>query len=120
MNIYTALAELDGAPRDSLSDAQIVSAGLSGASARAIETLDLFAGFLGTAAGSLALTLSARGGIYVAGGIAPRIADSLAGSIFRQRFEDMGRFSSYLSGVPTYLITHPFPAFVGLRTVLGR
>lgn len=70
-------------------------------------------------AGNLALTLGARGGVYVAGGIAPRIVGELESSAFRQRFEGKGRFSGYLSQIPTYVImTDVSPALIGASCAL--
>ena len=69
---------------------------------------------LGGLAGNLALTLGAHGGVYIAGGIAPRIADDLAASRFRESFEAKGRFKSYLKEIPTSVVLHPTPAFLGL------
>ena len=69
---------------------------------------------LGTVAGNLALSLGAKGGVFVAGGILPRVRDAFAASAFRSRFEDKGRFGPYLSGIPVWLIVHPEPAFAGL------
>ena len=78
------------------------------------ETLDSFFVMLGTVAGNLALTLGARGGVYIAGGILPRMAAAFAGSGFRARFEGKGRFQPYLAAIPTRLVVHPQPAFAGL------
>ncbi len=78
------------------------------------ETLDSFFAMLGTVAGNLALTLGARGGIYLAGGILPRMADAFAASGFRVRFEAKGRFQPYVASIPTWLVVHPQPAFAGL------
>jgi glucokinase len=74
---------------------------------------------LGTIAGDLALTLGARGGIFIAGGIVPRMQDALDKSGFRARFVAKGRYREYLESIPTFLITDPIPAFFGLRTLLG-
>jgi glucokinase len=65
---------------------------------------------------AVALTFGARGGIYIAGGISPRISDFLIRSEFRSRFEAKGRFQPYLEAVPSYVITHPAAAFVGLKS----
>jgi glucokinase len=65
----------------------------------------------------MALTFGARGGVYIAGGIAPRIADFLARSEFRNRFEAKGRFRRYLEEIPTFIIMHPYAAFVGLKSL---
>ena len=73
---------------------------------------------LGTAASNLALTLGARGGVYIAGGIVPRLGAGFADSGFRQRFEDKGRFRAYLAPIPTWVVTEPVPAFLGLAALL--
>ena len=69
-------------------------------------------------AGDLALTLGARGGVFIAGGIVPRLGLVFAESGFRARFEDKGRFRNYLAAIPTWIITHPYPAFPGLVALL--
>ena len=117
VNLYRAVAELDGHEAEPLAPAAITEAGLDGSCPRCREALALFAAFLGTVAGDLALTLGARGGVYLAGGIAPRLADFLEGSTFRRRFEDKGIQRPWLAAIPTWIITHPFPAFAGLATL---
>jgi glucokinase len=82
--------------------------------------LELFCAMLGTIAGNVALTFSARGGVYIAGGIAPRIADFMARSEFRARFEQKGRFRTYLEAIPSSIIVHPAATFIGLRTIACR
>jgi glucokinase len=72
---------------------------------------------LGTVAGNLALMFRARGGVYLAGGIAPRLADYLAQSEFRARFEAKGRFREYVGSVPTTIIVNPDAAFLGLKSL---
>ena len=84
------------------------------------EALDRFGGILGAVAGDLALTFGARGGVYVSGGIAPRIAERLAAGSFRARFEDKGRLSDYVATIPTYLVLHPYPAIVGAARQLEQ
>jgi glucokinase len=79
----------------------------------------MFCEMLGTVAGDLALTLGAMGGIYIAGGIVPKLGAAFAASGFRARFEDKGRMRPYLSRIPTYVIIHPFPAFLGLVALLA-
>ena len=71
-------------------------------------------------AGDFALAFGARGGVYIGGGIAPRIADRLDAGGFRARFEDKGRLSEYVREIPTYLITHPYPALVGAARELAQ
>lgn len=93
---------------------------LQGTDAHARAALGLFFDLLGTVAGNLALTLGARGGIYLTGGILPRMPQALAGSGFRERFLDKGRFRGYLEAIPTRLVIHPFPAFKGLAGIARR
>jgi len=77
------------------------------------ETLDRFCGILGSVAGDLALSFGARGGVFVSGGIAPRMAERLATGTFRERFEDKGRLKAYVEQIPTSLVLHPYPALIG-------
>ena len=80
----------------------------------------MFCALLGTVAGDLALTLGARGGIYIGGGIVPQLGEFFARSPFRARFEAKGRFSAYLAGVPTYVIRAPYAALSGASEALDR
>ena len=80
----------------------------------------MFCTMLGTVAGNVALTLGARGGVYVAGGIVPRIVSYLKRSEFRNRFEAKGRFRSYMAMIPMKVITHADPAFIGLRVLADQ
>lgn len=86
----------------------------------ALHAVELFSDMLGTVAGNLALTLGAKGGIYLAGGILPAIKELFCVSAFRKHFESKGRFQTYLADIPTYLITHPNPGLIGLDIYLQR
>jgi glucokinase len=79
----------------------------------------MFCAMLGTVGGNLALTLGARGGIYIAGGIVPKLGPVFDTSPFRARFEAKGRFRDYLAAIPAYVVTNPVPAFLGLVGLLG-
>ena len=118
-DLYTALAAYKGQPAPLADEVAVTTEGLVG-DPLAAETLDRFGGILGSVAGDLALTFGARGGIYVSGGIAPRIAERLAAGPFRARFEDKGRLSDYVQAIPTFLVTHPYPAIVGCARELGQ
>jgi glucokinase len=72
---------------------------------------------LGAFAGDVALTFGARGGLYIGGGIVPRFVDHLTRSAFRERFTSKGRMQPYLESIPTRVILHPNPAFVGLMSL---
>ena len=98
--------------------AQITDAQTGEDHPRAREATAMFCAMLGTIAGNLALTLGARGGIYIAGGIVPRLGARFAASQFRARFEAKGRFRDYLAAMPTYVITLPFPALLGTAKLL--
>jgi glucokinase len=74
----------------------------------------IFCAILGSVAGNLALTLGARGGVYVGGGIVPRLGAWFDGSPFRERFEAKGRFRGLLADIPVWVITATqSPALLG-------
>lgn len=120
-NLYAALAAMRGrpAPPPPAPD-EISRQALAGTCDISREALGMFFAMLGTVAGNLALTLGARGGIYVAGGIVPDMVDAFTASAFRRRFEDKGRFLSYLAAIPVYVVTHPYPAFLGLSALIAK
>lgn len=118
-NIYRALCELDGSRPRALTPALITDAALAGEDDQARETLGIFCAALGTAASNLAVTLGARSGIFIGGGIVPRLGEFFDRSAFRQYFEDKGRFSDYVSAIPTYVIVAPTPSLRGLATLLA-
>lgn len=110
VNLYETVCALDEVKADELQPPEVIARGLDGSDAACRTALDLFCGFLGSAAGNLALTLGARGGVYIGGGIAPRLGPGfLARSRFRERFEAKGRFGDYLAAIPTWLIDAPQP-----------
>lgn len=120
VNLYTAIATLSKRPIDpAIVPADITARGLERSCPLCIETLDVFASMLGTVASDLALVLNARGGLYIAGGIVPRLMPWFTTSGFRRRFEDKGRFSDYLATMPTYVITRSLPALVGLAQLVN-
>lgn len=120
VNLYHAISAIDRRPMSERDAAQITAAALDGSCPICREALDTFCALLGTVAGNAALTFGARGGVYIAGGIAPRVVEYLAGSQFRSRFEEKGRYRSYLAATPVWVVTHPEPAFVGLQGLAAR
>ena len=118
LNLYEALCAIDGLPRLALQPDDITSRALANRDPVCSEALNLFGGFLGSVAGNLALTLGARGGIYIGGGIVPRLGTAFDTLPFRQRFEDKGRFRGYLERIPTAVITMPSPALYGAASAL--
>ncbi|QGM47480.1 glucokinase [Methylocystis heyeri] len=119
VNIYSALCEAAGAVAHDYIPEQISDPSILQKDARAGEALAMFCAMLGTVAGNLALTLGARGGVYIAGGIVPRLGDYFERSQFRRRFESKGRFEAYLKNIPTYVVTHPALALLGAGALLG-
>jgi glucokinase len=118
--LHAAAAAREGLPAPTLAAAEIVERAVAGTCMACRATLDLFCALLGSVAGNIALTLGARGGIYIAGGIVPRFADHLARSPFRARFEAKGRMSDYLRAIPTSIVRHPHPALLGLARLVRR
>ena len=116
--IYAALAEQRHNPVEALKAPDIAQRGLAGECAVCAETLEVFCELLGTAAASVAVTLGAFGGVYIGGGIVPRLGTYFDKSGFRARFEAMGRLSKYVSGIPTFVITADTPTFTGTSAIL--
>ena len=119
-NLYRAVVALDGIDAPKRSAAEITKAALDGDCPTARATLDLFCAMLGTVAGNAALMYGARGGVYIAGGVAPRITEFMARSQFRARFEQKGRFRTYLEAIPSSVVVHPAATFMGLRSIAKR
>jgi len=103
-NLYQAWCAMHGRSEAAPSPAEISRRGLDGSDAACAAALELFLAFLGNVAGNLALTLGAQGGVYIGGGIVPRLGGRIDGSRFRERFEAKGRFGDYLRRIPTHLI----------------
>ncbi|MDP9043747.1 MAG: glucokinase [Pseudomonadota bacterium] len=118
--VHAALGSLDAASDAApLTAAQIGDRALAGDDPRCAEALDMFCSFLGGVAGNLALTLGARGGIYIGGGIVPRWGERFAASPFRIAFESKGRFRDYLATIPVFVIHAAVsPALLGAARAL--
>lgn len=111
--IYRGLCQDQGITPRAYTPRDISVNALAGQDPICTLALDTFCAILGTAASDLAVTLGARGGIYIGGGIVPKLGDYFARSPFRRRFEDKGRFSGYLAQIPVYVITSVYPALLG-------
>ena len=116
--IREALAGSRALAVEPLSTAAIVERALDNSDPLCRESLDCFSGMLGTVAANLAVTLGATGGIYIGGGVVPRLGPYFAGSPFRARFEKKGRFSAFAAQIPTLLITASCPALLGAAAIL--
>ncbi len=118
--LYAVVCTLDAvAGVTPLPAAEISQRAMACSDAQCVEALALFCGFLGNVAGNLALTLGATGGVYIGGGIVPRLGDAFSRSRFRACFEDKGRFSAYLEAIPVFVIhTEVSPALLGAARAL--
>lgn len=117
LNMHKALAEIDGRETHIDDPAEITRDALADPHSPCGATLARFCAILGAVAGDIALTMGARGGVYIAGGIAPRILPFLKASPFRQRFERKGRFKDYVADIPTQVIMDKHAALRGAARV---
>ncbi len=120
VNLYACLCDVEGVEAKALQPQDVTTAALAGDDAVCEKTLALFCAFLGTVAGDLALTYGAKGGVYLAGGIAPRIIDFLKASEFSARFANKGIMSHYVENVAVNLVRHQQTAFLGAAAWLEQ
>ncbi len=116
--IYRALADDAAAPAQTLLAPDITQRALANRDPIAVAALEVFCALMGTAAANLAVTLGALGGVYIGGGIVPKLGEYFDRSPFRERFESKGRFSRYLATIPTYVITAEYATFIGTSAIL--
>ncbi|AMO55043.1 hypothetical protein GZ77_00350 [Endozoicomonas montiporae] len=114
--LYKAHSSLAG-ENQQLKDFQITQQALAGEKTAA-QTLEHFCELLGRAASNAALTLGARGGVYIAGGIIPRFPEFFAESRFRSAFETNVKMVDYLQQIPTYLVVADNPGLIGASAAL--
>lgn len=113
VNIYHALCELDGRAPALDKPAAISDAAMGGSDAIALEALQIFCGAIGSLVGNLVLLYGAQGGVYLAGGVLPRISGFLRSSSFVERLLDKGPMREMLEQVPVRLIEHGQLGVVG-------
>jgi glucokinase len=117
VNLHCALSDVAGA-KPTFEAPEEITAGAAGGDRDALAVAELFARILGSVAGDIALVLGARGGVFVAGGVSPRLLVGKAASAFRTRFEAKGDFSAYVAAIPTGLVAHPNPGLLGAARAL--
>jgi glucokinase len=121
--LYRTLCALDGHEVRLSSPAEVTAAALAG-DAVALAVLEQFCCWLGRAAGNNVLSLGARGGVYIVGGVVPRFAELFLASGFSRCLRDKGRMSDYFDGIPVWLVTAEYPGLMGagvaLQQTLGR
>ena len=116
-----AVCHLHASAAQPLTPADVTLRALDGSDAACVEAVEHFCAFLGNVAGNLALSLGSLGGVYLGGGIVPRLGAFFDRSKFRQRFESKGRFESYLAAIPVFVIDASVsPALAGAARALGE
>ncbi|WP_193162068.1 glucokinase [Microbulbifer hainanensis] len=118
VNLYRAVCELHGRAPEDYTPPDVGGCGLDGSDPLCRETLIDFLNFLGSAAGDTALYLGARGGVFIGGGILPRIVELLPESEFEQRFLSKGRVEPWMKTVPLYALKAGFQALLGAAAQL--
>lgn len=116
LHIYNAVCAADGVEPMMKRPADVTEEGLSGKNAQAAEALELFVTYLGRLAGDLALIFMARGGVFLGGGISPKILPELKKTLFRAAFEDKAPHKELMKTIPTFVVTHPQAALAGLAS----
>jgi len=119
-DLYLAIAAYQHTAVSPLTAAQIASKALDGSCAICSAVISQFFASLGGLAGDLALTLSTFGGVFVAGGITPKLLSLLDNSEFRRRFEAKGRFNGFNSGIATFVVTADQPGLTGCAVYLKQ
>lgn len=115
LRMYRAVAE---APALATPE-EVLQAALAGSDAAAVKTLHQFIAWLARIAGDAAMTMQARGGVYLAGGIAPSIVEKLKSGDFRTIFQEKGRLAHVMRPIPVYVIIDRFPAFKGCAAAIA-
>ena len=111
--IYQALAKVRREPTDELTPADVLDLGVMNKSVLGKDALSMFCALLGSLCGDYVLATGSYGGLYLAGGILPRMVPFLEASDFRQRFDNKGEMASHLVKVPLYAITANTTGLVG-------
>ncbi len=117
-DLYGAVAASHGKPAEPLPPGEVLNRALAGGDSIAAETLETFVTWLGAFAGDAALVFGARGGVYLGGGIAPRMLQALSTGAFRQAFEAKGRMRSLLAPIPINVILAEFATLKGAAAAL--
>ncbi|MHC9085422.1 glucokinase [Luteimonas sp. RIT-PG2_3] len=119
VNLHRALSEIDGVDPGPMLPADITTRARAG-DPRCMRAVDLFCAIFGAIAGDLVLTLGAWDGVFLTGGLVPRMLDELLHSGFRQRFEHKGRFSPNMARVPSIAVLHPHAGLLGAAAMACR
>ncbi len=113
VNLHWALAKVEGAQPEVLQPRDVTARAKDGSDKRSVLAVEVFSRVMGSFAGDVALMMGARGGVYVAGGLAGAMLGIFDNDAFRARFESKGRFRRYMEETPTWIVTHPYAALAG-------
>ena len=116
VNIHRALSEIAGVDPGPMQPADITVRAAQG-DVRCMRAVDVFCAIFGAISGDLVLTVGAWDGVFLTGGLVPKMLQSLLHSGFRQRFEHKGRFSANMARVPSLAILHPNPGLLGAAAI---
>lgn len=119
VDLYEALAAIEGRAVPAIDDKSLWAAALAGEDSLAAAALDRFCLALGAVAGDIALSHGA-GGVVIAGGLGLRLAGTLPRSGFRQRFVAKGRFEHAMAALPVKQLTHPQPGLYGAAAAYAQ
>lgn len=119
VNIHRALSEIAGEDPGPMQPADITERARAG-DPRCMRTVDVFCAVFGAIAGDLVLTLGAWDGVFLTGGLVPKMLDALQHSGFRQRFEHKGRFSPNMARVPSMAVLHRHAGLLGAAAIARR
>ncbi len=118
VEIHRALARIDDRAEDASSPEAITASALAGESPACARTVGLFLDMLASVAGDMALYFGAAGGVYIAGGIVPRVASLVDAARFRRRFADKGRMAGYAATIASAVVTTPYSGLIGAAIML--
>jgi len=120
VEIYQAICVVDGRGAKLERASEISRAAIDGSCVASLETMQLFCKWLGIVAGNLAVTLGSTGGIYLAGGIIPRLGPFFTESEFGYWLHKKGRFSGFVEDMPVHVVVSGEPALYGTYTCLQK
>jgi glucokinase len=118
VNLHEALSAIEGVAYDPRSSHEITDAAQKDPGSLSARAVGRFCAIMGSVCGNVALTMGARDGVLIAGGILPAMSDTFAASAFRARFEAKGRFDGYMKDIPTRLIVQQYAGLLGAAAVL--
>jgi glucokinase len=119
VNLYRAQCQIEGASPRAVTPEEIVHHARTAPTGRSALVVRRFSGWLGQVASDVALMFGARGGIYLAGGMLPKMLDVFDVAVFKERFLRKGRFRGYLEPIPIHLVLNPQTALLGAARILS-